>query len=312
MASSGWSSSGGPTCSPTDVADDLRPRIDLSGRTALVTGSSRGLGAATARALAAMGAEVVITYRKQQEEAEAVAASIGSDRVVQLDAGDTASIDALFDQLDVLDILVVNAAATSLKPLLEQAPHNVERTFAISVTGFLHAVQRAVPLMEARGGGRIVAVSGIDTVSWAPAHGLLAAAKAAMEALVRYFNIELGERNITTVGVNPDAFFGDGLKLMLGDYYDVMLGLMRRVHPLREAATPEDIAEVVALLCTDAAHWLSGNTVMADGAASFSGRGTVIGLAAQLPYDLQRQLAGLDPVDPTDGPAGSAPSVPDL
>jgi 3-oxoacyl-[acyl-carrier protein] reductase len=65
------------------VADDLRPRIDLSGRTALVTGSSRGLGAATARALAAMGAEVVITYRKQQEEAEAVAASIGSDRVVQ-------------------------------------------------------------------------------------------------------------------------------------------------------------------------------------------------------------------------------------
>ena len=59
-----------------------------------------------------------------------------------------------------LDILVANAAATSLKPLLEQAPHNVERTFAISVTGFLHAVQRAVPLMEARGGGRIVAVSG--------------------------------------------------------------------------------------------------------------------------------------------------------
>jgi enoyl-[acyl-carrier protein] reductase III len=293
------------------------PRVDLSGRIALVTGASRGLGAATARRLAAMGAEVVLTYRKQQEEAEAVAASIaeagGVAHVRHLDAGDIQSVDALFDDLDALDVLVANAAATSLKPLLEQAPHNVERTFAISVTGFLHAVQRAVPLMESRGGGRIVAVSGIDTVSWAPAHGLLAAAKAAMEALVRYLNIELGERNITVVGVNPDAFFGDGLKLMLGDYYDVMLGLMRRVHPLREAATPEDIAEVVALLCTDAARWMSGNTVMADGAASFSGRGNVIGLAAALPFDLQRQLAGLEPVDGQDDrPTSSAPSIPDL
>lgn len=287
------------------------PRVDLTGRTALVTGSSRGLGAATARRLAAMGADVIVTYRKQEAEARAVAASIGSTRVFHLDAGDPASVDALFDQVDGLDVLVVNAAATSLKPLLEQAPHNVERTFAISVTGFLHAVQRAVPLMEARGGGRIVAVSGIDTVSWAPAHGLLAAAKAAMESLVHYLNIELGERNITTVGVNPDAFFGDSLQLMLGDYYDVMTGLTARLHPLREAATPDDIAEVVALLCTDAARWLSGNTVMADGAASFASRGNLIGLAAQLPFEQQRGLAGLDPVE-GDGPGGSAPSVPDL
>jgi NAD(P)-dependent dehydrogenase (short-subunit alcohol dehydrogenase family) len=165
--------------------------------------------------------------------------------------------------------------------------------------------------MEARGGGRIVAVSGIDTVSWAPAHGLLAAAKAAMEALVQYLNIELGDRNITTVGVNPDAFFGDSLKLMLGDHYDVMTGLTARLHPLRQAATPDDIAEVVALLCTDAARWLSGNTVMADGAGSFAGRGQVIGLAAQLPFDQQRRLAGLDPAS-GDGPSGSAPSIPDL
>jgi NAD(P)-dependent dehydrogenase (short-subunit alcohol dehydrogenase family) len=293
---------------------DLQLRTDLSGRVALVTGSSRGLGAATARRLAAMGASVIVTYRKQREEAEAVAGAIeeagGQARVVHLDLGELDSIDGLFDGLDALDILVANAAATSLKPLLEQQPHNVERTFAISVTGFLRAVQRSVPLMEARGGGRIVAVSGIDTVSWAPAHGLLAAAKAAMEAMVRYLNIELGERNITTVGVNPDAFFGDSLALMLGDYYEVMTGMLRRIHPLRAPATPDDIAEVVALLCTDAARWLSGNTVMADGAASFSGRGQVIGLVAQMPLDLQRQIAGLDPPSDEDGPPSTAPSVP--
>ncbi len=302
------------------MTEDLVPRVDLTGRVALVTGSSRGLGAATVRRLAAMGAEVVITWRKQEAEAGAVAESIrdrgGVAHVHHLDAGSIESIDALFDRIvegpGGLDILVANAAATSLKPLLEQAPHNVERTFAISVTGFLHAVQRAVPLMEARGGGRIVAVSGIDTVSWAPAHGLLAAAKAAMEAMVRYLTIELGERNITAVGVNPDAFFGDSLQLMLGDYYEVITGLVERIHPLHETATPDAIAEVVALLCTDAARWLAGNTVMADGAASFSGRGQVIGLTAQLPLDVQRQLAGLDPADPGGRPPGSAPSIPDL
>ena len=140
----------------TDPAD-LLPRIDLTGRIALVTGSSRGLGAATAQRLAAMGAEVIVTYRKQAEAAADVAAAIaeagGRAHVQPLDAGDIGSIDALFDWIEAdgpggLDILVANAAATSLKPLLEQAPHNVERTFAITVTGFLHAVQRAVPLME--------------------------------------------------------------------------------------------------------------------------------------------------------------------
>lgn len=298
------------------------PSVDLAGRIALVTGSSRGLGAATARRLAAMGAGVVVTYRKQQAEGEAVVASItdagGEAWLRPLDIGDIDSIDALFDWIESgegpagLDILVANAAATSLKPLLEQQPHNVERTFAISVTGFLRAVQRSVPLMEARGGGRIVAVSGIDTVSWAPAHGLLAAAKAAMEAMVPYLTIELGERNITTIGVNPDAFFGDSLQLMLGDYYEVLTGMLRRIHPLRQPASPDDIAEVVALLCTDAARWMSGNTVMADGAASFSGRGQVIGLAAQLPLELQRQLAGLDPAPEERTPPSAAPSVPDL
>jgi NAD(P)-dependent dehydrogenase (short-subunit alcohol dehydrogenase family) len=302
------------------MADDLVPRTDLTGRVALVTGSSRGLGAATVRRLAAMGAEVVITWRRQEAEAEAVAGAVraegGVAHVHHLDAGSVESVDALFDWLVVdgpggLDVLVANAAATSLKPLLEQAPHNVERTFAISVTGFLRAVQRAVPLMEARGGGRIVVVSGIDTVSWAPAHGLLAAAKAAMEAMVRYLTIELGERNITAVGVNPDAFYGDSLKLMLGDYYDVMTGLVERLHPLHETATPDAVAEVVALLCTDATRWLAGNTVMADGAGSFAGRGQVIGLVAQLPEDLQRRLAGLAPTEGGPGP-GAAPSIPDL
>lgn len=271
---------------------DLLPDVRLDGRVALVTGSSRGLGAATAVRLAAMGASVVVTYRSRSDEAltvaEAIRAEGGAAWVHPLDLADPASVDALFDSLVAadgpgrLDVLVANAAATSLRPLLEQKPHNVRRTFAITVDGFLQAVQRAVPLMEAAGGGRIVAVSGIDTVSWAPAHGLLAAAKAAMETLVTYLNVELGPRGITAVGVNPDAFLGESVRLMLGDQYDLLVAQNARVHPLRETATAESIAGVVALLCTPAARWLSGHTVMADGAASFAQRGVAMGLAARL------------------------------
>ena len=271
---------------------DLLPDVRLDGRVALVTGSSRGLGAATAVRLAAMGASVVVTYRSRETEAAAVADGIraggGTVWVRPLDLADPESVDALFDSIvepdgpGRLDVLVANAAATSLRPLLEQKPHNVRRTFAISVDGFLHAVQRAVPLMDAAGGGRIVAVSGIDTVSWAPAHGLLAAAKAAMETLVTYLNVELGPRGITAVGVNPDAFLGESVRLMLGDQYDLLVEQNARVHPLRETATAETVAGVVALLCTPAARWLSGHTVMADGAASFAQRGVAMGLAARL------------------------------
>lgn len=283
------------------------PVTDLAGRVAVVTGGSRGLGAATAEQLARRGAGVVVTYRREAARADEVAERVrraGVDAWTHpLELADVASIDALFDWAGGpdgpgrLDVLVANAAATRLADLVDLEPRHVERTMAISVTGFLACVRRAVPLMEAAGGGRVVAVSGIDTTSWAPGHGLLAAAKAAMETLVTYLNIELGPRGITVVGVSPDAFFGDSLKLMLGDHYERLLAENARTHPLRESATPEAMAQVVALLCTDAARWLSGHTVMADGAASFAQRGIAVGLAARL-------LAG------GDGP--SAPSVPDL
>lgn len=286
------------------MTDELRPNVGLSGRTALVTGSSRGLGAATAKRLGAMGADVVVTFRKREDEGAAVAESIrGMGRWSahrHLEMSDMDSIEALFDWIESeegpggIDILVANAAATSLRPLLDQKPHNVRKTLDICVTGFLRAVQRSVPLMEARGGGRIVAVSGIDTVSWAPAHGLLAAAKAAMESMVQYLTVELGERNITTVGVNPDVFFGDSAQMMMGDFYDEAMRLVARTHPLRVAATPDDIAEVVALCCTDAARWFAGNTVMADAGSSFASRGIMVAQGMEIATMKGRLDSGAD------------------
>lgn len=289
-------------------------------RISLVTGSSRGLGAATALQLARRGDNVIVTYRSNKDEGEAVAEQIRElgckAWVTQLDLEDEASIDAAFEyarnEAGGLDVLVMNAAATSFRPLLDAERRHIERTFAISVTGFLQAVQLAVPLMEQRGGGRIVAISGADTESWIPAHGLLGAAKAAMENMVKYLGCEIAERGVTIVGVRPGWIDGDSLQMMLGPFYDVAVETEKRTHPLRSTASPDDIGEVVAMLTGDDARWLNGTTVSADGDGlfAFCGRYASVGAELAMVKQSAKEAAtgdapgGLD----TDG----APSVPKM
>ncbi|MFT3855314.1 MAG: SDR family oxidoreductase [Ilumatobacteraceae bacterium] len=252
--------------------------FDLTDRLALVTGGSRGLGAATARLLAQQGADVVFTYRKDVDQAAATLAAIEATGrrgwTHQLDLADGEAIDALFETIAAehggLDIVVANAAQTKFAELIDVQPHHVDRTFAITVSGFLRLVQRAVPLLEARGGGRIVAVSGADTKTHIAAHGLLAAAKAGMEIMVSYLGVELGRRNITTIGVCPGFIAGDSMRLMVGDFFDATVEEEARTHPLGITATPDDVAAAVVLVCTDAARLLNGSTIMADGAGVFA------------------------------------------
>lgn len=252
---------------------------DLTDRIALVTGASRGLGAAVSRRLADAGADVVITYRRKVDEAEAVAAEVRErGRKAWTHKADMAKIDrieslfeAVADDPGGLDILVLNAAATSFVPLMEASVRQVERTYAISSTGFLRAVQLAVPMMEARGGGHIVGISGADTRTYIPAHGILAGAKASMETMIRYLACELGERGITVAGVNPGTIMGESIEMMLGEeLYAGAVQVEERSHPLRAAAGPEDIADPVVLLCSDAARWLNGSVVDADGGSVFA------------------------------------------
>lgn len=271
------------------MQDDQDPRAralpELTDRVAVVTGSSRGLGAATARRLARCGADVVVTYHREAGAAEAVADEVRAAGrrawVHRVDLGDPDSVDALFDAVAAdpgrVDLLVLNAAATSFRPLLEAERRHLERTFAISVFASQQCVRRAVPLM--RDGGRVVAVSGADVRTWIPAHGLLAAAKAALESMVAYLAVELGQHGVSVVGVSPGWLDGDSMRAMLGPFHDAGMELERRTHPLRAAATPDDVAEVVALLCSDAATYLSGSTVQADGAGvfAFCGRYATVG-----------------------------------
>lgn len=252
---------------------------DLSGKTALVTGASRGLGRATALCLARAGADVVITYRNQSEAAAEVAEAVREQGrqafVHELDMGNVESVDALFEALRTtpgrLDILVLNAAATAFKSLMDAKPHHLERTYAISTVGFLRAVQQAVPLMETNGGGTILGISGADTRTMIPAHGILAGAKAAMETMIRYLACEIGPRGVTILGVNPGTILSDSMRLMIGDeLFAASQDYEARSHPLRMATRPGDAAPAIVLLCSPAARALHGTTVDTDAGSVFA------------------------------------------
>jgi len=151
----------------------------FDGKVVLITGASRGIGRALAIQLAERGAKVVINYRKNQDEAKAVAQKIcelGSEALLcQADMEHEEQIQSMFAEIrrkyGRLDIFVANAAATAFKPLMEVKAHHIRRTFAISVDGFIFAVQQAVPLMKE--GGRIVGVSGFDSIRYLQNHGVL-------------------------------------------------------------------------------------------------------------------------------------------
>src|SRR5262252_5407422 len=181
---------------------------DLKGKVALVTGGTRGLGRAISRRLATLGATVAMNYRRDEESAasavEEVRAIAPRSMLIKADLENEGEVRAMVGrvaaELGKIDILIANAAATAFKPLLEVKPHNLQRTFNLSVVGFVAAVQEASRVMP--DGGRVLMVSGIDSIRNLPGHGVLGAAKAALESMVRDFAFELGPRGITVNGLN--------------------------------------------------------------------------------------------------------------
>jgi len=246
---------------------------DLAGKIAFVTGASRGIGRATALAFARRGATVAIGYRKELDAARSVAAELkaagGRGEPVQLDVGVTEERERAFDtigeRLGGLDVFVANAAATAFRPLLDIRPHHVAKTFAITVEGFLFGAQRAVKLMDGRGGGQIIAVSGYDCVRTVPGHGLLGGAKAAMEMLARQFAYELGPKKIRVNCVNFVYADTDSTRFYLGGRADALRDEIRRLTPSGEIATADDVAAAISYLCSDAARLVNGQTLMVDG-----------------------------------------------
>jgi enoyl-[acyl-carrier protein] reductase III len=253
--------------------------LDLKGKAAIVTGGTRGLGRAISIELAKLGATVAMNYRRDEASAESalgdVRALSPNSILIKADLEDDGQVRAMVAeavrQMGRLDILIANAAATAFKPLLEMKPHNLARTFALSVNGFVGAVQEASKTMGE--GGRILMISGIDSIRNLPLHGALAAAKAALEAMVRDFAFELGPRGITVNGLNVGYIDTDSARFYaekLGDSYEEFSRRSRERCALKRLPRLEEIASVAALLCLPATSYLTAQTIMVDGGLSLA------------------------------------------
>lgn len=248
----------------------------LEGRVAVVTGGARGIGGGIALRLARDGAHCVITYRKNAQAAAETAAAIEALGVraatERLELSEPDQVAPAFARIAAafgrVDMLVANAAATAFRPTLLQKPHNVRRTFAISVDALVAMVQAVVPLMEGRP-GRIVVISGIDSFQAMDGHGVLGAAKAAAESLVRGLALELGPVGVTVNAVTPGFVKTDSSTYYvtegLGLDYERATRRLLAATPVRRLGTPEDVAALVAYLVSDAASFLTGQCIVIDG-----------------------------------------------
>lgn len=243
---------------------------------ALVTGGSRGIGRAAAERFARDGMVAVINYRRNADAAADTVATIeragGAALALEADLESGEAIAKMFatvrERFGRLDVLVANAAATAFRPLLESKDHNVERTYAITVTGFIRCVREAVPLMAGRAGA-IVAVSGFDSMRHIAGHGVLGSAKAAMESLVRSFAVELAPKGIRVNGVNPGYIDTDSARTYAkstgADWDAESGGGWLEAIPAARLGTADEVASVIAFLCSPAASYVYGQTLLVDG-----------------------------------------------
>ena len=235
--------------------------MTLTGKTAVVTGGSRGIGRAIVRRLARDGARVVFSYRSDAAAAKALASEAGDVVAVQADHEDLASLDALFAMVDgSLDILVNNAALTAQAVIGDITPELFDRAMTVNAKFPLLAMQRAAPLL--RDGGRIVNISTLNTALPGPGIALYCASKAALEQFTRVAAIELGPRGITVNSVSPGATDTD---LLRSGNPAESLAQVPAQTPLGRLGQPEDIADVVGFLVGPDARWITGQNIPATG-----------------------------------------------
>jgi enoyl-[acyl-carrier protein] reductase III len=262
----------------------------LRGKRALVTGASRGIGRGIALKLAEQGARIGITYFQNAAAAWDTLAQVrdlGSDGfVVQADVSRPEDISRLIEvvheELDGLDILISNARGelpTFYEPPLALSVEHWDAALDTQARAFLLLVQQAAGLL--RDGGRIVALTyapGGRLGGWQP-WVAMGSAKAALESLCRYFAVALIGRGITVNAVSP-GFTSDSV---LNSLPSVAQQMIQDWHaagwtPARRLGTPADVGNVVALLCSEQAAWVTGQVIVADGGASLAEPGLPIAL----------------------------------
>ena len=237
-------------------------------KVAIVTGASRGIGAAVAERLAADGFTVVINYAGSAAPAEALATKIekagGKAITAQADVSDPAAVARMFDSAEAacggVDVLVNNAGIMLLAPIAEATDELFDRQVAINLKGVFNGMREAAKRL--RGGGRIISFSSSVVGLYQPTYGIYAATKAGIEAMTHILSKELRGRNITVNAVAPGptatALFLDGKPQEVIDH-------LSKLAPLERLGRPDDIASAVAFLAGPDGAWINGQVLRANG-----------------------------------------------
>jgi 3-oxoacyl-[acyl-carrier protein] reductase len=243
----------------------------LAGKTALVTGASKGIGAAIAKHLAADGAQVVVNYASSKSGAEKTVAEItaagGKAVAIQGDVAKPADITRLLAETKKayghLDILVNNAGVYEFAPLETITPEHYHRQFDVNVLGLLLVTQAALPLFPETGGS-IVNIGSVVSSLTPPNSAVYTATKGAVDAITGVLAKELGPRRIRVNALNPGIVETEGTHTagFIGSDFEKRAVTQT---PLGRTGQPDDIAKVAVFLASDAAAWITGEELRAGG-----------------------------------------------
>lgn len=247
------------------------PTSKLSGKVAVVTGASKGIGAAIAKHLASLGASVVVNYASSKDGADKVVGEItkggGKGVAVQADVAKPADITRLFAETKKafghVDILVNNAGIYDFAPLELITAEHFHKQFDLNVLGLILTTQEAIKLFPAAGGS-VVNVSSVVSSRGVPAGTVYSATKGAVDAVTRSLAAELGPRKIRVNSVNPGMVVTEGVT-SAGMHESDMRKQMEAVTPLGRIGQPEDIAPAVAYFASDDSAWVTGETLYLSG-----------------------------------------------
>lgn len=240
----------------------------LSGKIALITGGTSGIGLAAAQELAAQGAQVYITGRRQQE-LDAAVATLGSTAVgVRADASSLTELDAVYaliaKQSGRLDILFANAGGGDMMPLGAITEEHFDRIFATNVRGVLFTVQKALPLLV--DGATVILTGSTVSIKGTENFSVYSASKAAVRNFARSWSLDLKNRGIRVNVVSPGPVRTNGLGgLVPEEHRQGLFDSLAAQVPLGRLGEPEEIAKVVAFLASDAASFVNGIELFVDG-----------------------------------------------
>jgi 3-oxoacyl-[acyl-carrier protein] reductase len=245
------------------------PTLSLANKVAIVTGASRGIGRAIAESLASAGASVVVNHRDSAAQAAETVAAIeragGRATALQADMSKISEVRRLvsttLEAFGVLDILVNNAGVGNRTPMSDMTEREFDWTMSVNARGPMFAIQAAVPHM--RDNGRIINISSCGS-HVAQITGLLAVyqmSKGALEQLAHCYRMELGARGITINNVLPGFVETELASDTPQQYKDALIARTA----LKRLGTPDEIASVVAFLASDAARWITGETIQVSG-----------------------------------------------